>query len=73
MKLDKKMIDFVLKMNDEQLWKTIQTVASKSGISAVKNMEKPKDMSKIRSVLSGLTNEDITRVTEIIKRGNENG
>ena len=68
MKIDKNTIDRVLKMDDDQLWKTIQAVASKSGIGAVKNMEKPKDMSKIRSVLSGLTDEDISRVTEIIKK-----
>lgn len=73
MKIDKKMIDKVLSLNDEQLWKTIQLVASKSGLNTVKNLEKPKDMSKIRSTLSGLNDEDITRVTELIKKGKNNG
>lgn len=73
MKFDKKMIDLVLMMNDDQLWKTIQTVATKSGISSVKSMEKPSDMSKIRKVLSELTADDISRVSEIIKRGSKNG
>lgn len=73
MKIDKKMIDRVLSLNDEQLWKTIQLVASKSGLNTVKNLEKPKDMTKIRNTLSSLSNEDIARVTEILKKGKGNG
>ena len=73
MKIDKKMIDLVLKMNDDQLWKTIQLVGAKSGFKAIKEMEKPKDLSKIRSTLSSLNDEDIARVTELIKKGKENG
>ena len=68
MKIDKKMIDMVLMLNDEQLWKTIQLVASKSGFNGIKNMERPKDMSKIRSTLSSLSDDDITRVSELIKK-----
>lgn len=73
MKIDKKMIDKVLTMNDEQLWKTIQLVAARSGLSTVKGLEMPKDMSKIRNTLSGLNDEDISRVTELIKKGKNNG
>ncbi len=69
MKFDKKMIDMVLMLNDDQLWKTIQLVASKSGFDGIKNMEKPRDMSKIRSTLSSLSDEDIKRVSELIKKG----
>ncbi len=73
MKIDKKMIDRVLTLNDDQLWKTIQLVASKSGLNTVKSLERPKDMTKIRNTLSGLSEEDIARVTEIIKKGKGNG
>ncbi len=73
MKIDKKMIDMVLMMNDDQLWKTIQLVASKSGFDAIKGMEKPNNMSKIRSTLSGLNDDDIARVSELIKKGKQNG
>ena len=68
MKIDKKMIDMLLKMNDEQLWKTIQLIGSKSGVEKLRNMEKPKDMSKLRSTLSQLTNEDIAKAVEAMKR-----
>ena len=73
MKIDKKMIDMVLKLNDDQLWKTVQLVGAKSGFNGIKDMEKPKDMSKIRSTLSSLTDEDIARVTDLIKKGKSNG
>ena len=73
MKIDKKTLNMVLKLNDDQLWKTIQMIGAKSGFSKIKDMEKPKDMSQIRDTLSALTDEDISRVTELFKRGKNNG
>ena len=73
MKVDKKMIDMVLKLNDDQLWKTIQMMGAKSGFKAIKDMDKPADMSKIRNTLSNLSDDDISRITEIVKKGKENG
>ena len=73
MKIDKKMLDQILTMNDDQLWKTIQLVASKSGLNSAKNLERPKDMSKIRNTLSEINNEDISRIGELIKKGKNNG
>ena len=73
MKIDKKMIDAVLKLNDEQLWNTIQLVASKSGVDSVKAMEKPQDMSKIRSALSNLNDTDIDKIAEMLKKRDKNG
>ena len=69
MKIDKKMIDMVLKLNDDQLWSTIKLIGTRSGIDALKGMDRPKDMSKIRNALSQLTDEDIARVTEIFGKG----
>ena len=73
MKIDKKMIDKVLALNDDQLWKTIQLAASKSGLGSAKSLEKPMDMTKIRNTLAGLSEDDIAKVTEIIKKGKSNG
>ena len=73
MKIDKKMLDKVLTLNDDQLWKAIQLVASKSGLNTVKNLERPKDMSKIRTTLSGINDDDITRISELLKKGKSNG
>ena len=69
MKIDEKTINMILKFNDDKLWQTLQYAASKSGTDALKNMKRPADMSKIRSALSSVTNEDIIRATEILKGG----
>ncbi len=72
MKIDKNTIDRVLKMNDDQLWKTIQYVAKRSGQENFAHMEKPTDMSKVRQALSVLSEEDIQRAVNMMKRSNKN-
>ena len=68
MKIDKKTINMILKLNDDALWSIIQKVIAKTGLSSLKNMEKPKDMSKIRETLSNLTDEDIEKATNLLKK-----
>ena len=67
MKIDKKTIDSVLKMNDDQLWRVIQYVAKKSGQDDVSEMKKPSDMSKIRKTLSSLTDSEIESAIKAMK------
>ncbi len=69
MKIDKKTIDNVLKLNDDQLWNVIKLIISKSGVNGIKGMERPKDMSKIRDTLSRLSDEDIERAMKLFKKG----
>lgn len=73
MKIDKKMIDAVLKLNDDALWKTIQLVGKKYGAEKIVGMEKPSDMTKIRNTLRSLTDEDISSAEAMLKRGKQNG
>lgn len=72
MKIDKSTIERVLNMNDEQLWKTIQYVAQKSGQKEFSTMEKPNDMTKVRQALSMLSEDDIQKAVNMMKRGNKN-
>ena len=67
MKIDKKTIDSVLKMNDDQLWRVIQYVAKKSGQSDISSIERPNDMSKIRETLSSLTDSEIESAIKAMK------
>lgn len=73
MKIDKKTIDLLLKLNDDQLWSAIKHVAKKSGQVGFSKMERPKDMSKIRALLSSLTDEQINQALKMFKgdKGNE--
>ena len=72
MKIDKSTIERVLNMNDEQLWKTIQYVARKSGQEELYKMDMPSDMTKVRQALSMLSEEDIQRAVSMMKRGGKN-
>lgn len=69
MKIDKKTIDKILKLNDDGLWSVIQMIIAKSGVNGLKKIERPKDMTKIRDTLSKLTDEDIERAIQILKKG----
>ena len=62
MKIDKKMINLLLRLNDDMLWSTLMKAASN-------NVERPADMSKIRAALSSLTDEDISRAAELFGKG----
>lgn len=73
MKIDKKMLDKVLMLNDDQLWKAMQLVAAKSGLNTAKEIKRPQDMSKIRNTLSQINDEDILRIAELLKKGKNNG
>ncbi len=72
MKIDKKTIDMVLKMNDDQLWKAIQLVAKKSGVESFSSMQRPSDMTKIRQTLASLSDEQIQNALEMMKKGKGN-
>ena len=72
MKIDKKMINLLLMLNDDQLWNTLMKAASKSGADGIGKVERPADMSKIRAALSALTDEDISRAAELFGKGNKN-
>lgn len=66
MKIDKNAINMLLKMSDDRLWSTLKFALSRSGSDIMKDMQRPEDMSKIRSVLEGLTDADIARAIELL-------
>jgi len=73
MKIDKKTIDNLLKLNDDQLWGVIKIMLSRSGYENLKSVERPKDMNALRSTLSSLNEDDISRAMELLKKGKNNG
>jgi len=66
MKIDKKTVDMLLGQNDEQLWRTVQMIASSSGINLGGKSARPEDLSKLRAALGTMTDSDIKRALEII-------
>jgi hypothetical protein len=71
MKIDKGTISMLLKMNDDRLWSTLKFALSRSGNDFMKDIKRPEDMSRLRSVLEGLTDADIERVTELLSKGDK--
>mgnify|MGYP000844160924 CR=1 FL=1 len=72
MKIDKNAINKLLKQSDDQLWRTLQMIASLNGIDMSK-VSRPANMSKLRSILSNLTDNDIGRAIEILESYRKSG
>ena len=53
-------------LDDDRLWQTICAVASTSGVKGIASMPRPKDLSRLRSVLSTMTESDLSRAMELI-------
>ena len=65
MKIDKNTVDKLLRQNDDQLWRTVQMIAAQGGVNLA-GVSRPRDMTKLRSALSTLTDGDIKRAMEIV-------
>ena len=66
MKIDKKTMDMLLAMSDDQLWQALRTVAAASGMKGLIPAERPKDLSKFRSLLCTVNDSDLARATELL-------
>lgn len=66
MKLDKATLDMILKLPDDQLILIIQKLAREKGIN-ISNLNITREqLSTLRKSLSGATDADIARATEIL-------
>lgn len=72
MKIDKATVDRLLRQSDDQLWRTVQMIATQGGVN-LSGVKRPADLSKLRSALSTMTDGDIKRATEIIESYKRNG
>ena len=73
MKLDKKAIDKLLSLNDDQLWSVVKATAARSGMDKLKELERPADMSRLRESIRGLDEKALDKITELLKGGRRNG
>ena len=65
MKLDKKMLDRLLNMNDEQLAAVIRSIATESGIDPARLGINPENVQNIRQALGMATDEDLQKMGEV--------
>lgn len=64
MQLDKKTLERMLSLNDEQLKGIIRSLAENSGLDLSEFNISPNDIKSIRNALSGATDEDLRRAAE---------
>jgi hypothetical protein len=67
MQLDRKTLQKLLSLNDEQLTTVIRTLAESSGLDLSEFNIRPDDINSIRTALSGATEEDLLRATEQLR------
>ena len=72
MKIDKSTVERLLRQDDDQLWRTVQMIASSSGLN-LQGVKRPSDLSRLRGALSTMTDGDIRRAAEIIESYKKNG
>ena len=73
MQLDKKSLDRLLKLNDDQLRGVLGKLLSEYGVDVSRVPLQQMDMTALRAVLSAATDEDITRFLQMLRAGASGG
>ena len=73
MQLDKKSLDRLLKLNDDQLRGVLGKLLAEYGVDVSRVPLRQMDMTALRAVLSAATDEDITRFMQMLGGGASGG
>lgn len=73
MQLDKKSLDRLLKLNDDQLRGVLGKLLAEYGVDVSRVPLAQMDMTALRGVLSAATDEDITRFMQMLGGGPNGG
>lgn len=73
MQLDKKSLDRLLSLNDQQLRRVMAGLLSEYGIDPTTIPLDQFDMGKLRAVLSTATDQDLARLTAMLSSSKRNG
>lgn len=73
MQLDKKSLDRLLKLNDDQLRAVLSKLLSEYGVDVSRVPLANMDMGALRAVLQAATDEDIARFMQMFTGGNAAG
>lgn len=72
MKLDKRMVNRLLSLDDEQLGNVIKSIAAESGIDPAALGLNPENVQSIRAVLGMARQEDLQQMEEIYNAYRQN-
>ena len=73
MQIDRKALNGLLSLNDRQLLALINRLAGESGIDPSQFNIDPKDVSSIRSAISGATDEELQSIVDQYEAGIKRG
>ena len=73
MQLDKKSLDRLLKLNDDQLRGVLGKLLTEYGVDVSRVPLQQMDMKALRAVLAAATDEDITRFVQMLGGGASGG
>jgi hypothetical protein len=73
MQLDKKSLDRLLKLNDDQLRGVLGKLLAEYGVDVSRVPLHQMDMTALRAVLSAATDEDISRFVQMLGGGSGGG
>ncbi len=73
MQFDPVMLNMLLQQSDEELWKSIQKIASKNGLKISDKAPSPEEIQKLRRVLSGAEKMDPREARRIINSMKKGG
>ena len=75
MQLDPNTVNRLLSQSDEKLWSAIRMIASQNGLSLPSTTPPSEDMSRLRSAIAGISDNDIGNAVRIVnemrRRGEE--
>lgn len=73
MRLDKRALERLLSLNDEQVKAVIEKLAADNGLDLGALRISTDDISRLRTALSGATDRDVERFAEQLKNSGKNG
>ena len=65
MQLDRKMLDRLLNLNDDQLGELIKSIAAEAGIDPIQLGLNPDNIHSIRQALGSATDQDLSQLNDV--------
>jgi len=67
MKIDKRTLDMIASLPDDQLWSMIKLVSGNIGAGVESKKPSPEEIKNIRLAIASISDNDIERASEIFK------
>ncbi|MCQ2423993.1 MAG: hypothetical protein MJ088_03740 [Clostridia bacterium] len=65
MKLDKKQLDHLASLPDDQLWRTLRMLTPHLGVELTEKARQPEKLARLRAAMRSMTEADVERLSEI--------